>query len=278
MPEGCTAFDQYVTKSDILNTCLALDMDNFVDWSSGKCSFDSQQFIDLLNFANSFPSSFDWENYEWSDSDNVSNRLAQGRQMLVQTSAYSIEDIFYNNYTQFLGGKITYIGYPTSSGTGNMLSQDGSGYAMSSKCEHKDAVWQLLRQFFTKEYNENLYSLSSRVDVFDEKAKGATTVEYQKDDKGNYMLDENGEKIPVVRYTMWNEQTGENEEIYALEPEQVQQIRDLITSTTKVADYNNSIIEIVSEQAQAFFEGQKTAEDVARLIQSKANIYVNEQR
>lgn len=278
MPEGCTAFDQYVTKSDILNTCLALDMDSFVDWSSGKCSFDSQQFIDLLNFANSFPSSFDWENYEWSDSDNVSNRLAQGRQMLVQTSAYSIEDIFYNNYTQFLGGKITYIGYPTSSGTGNMLSQDGSGYAMSSKCEHKDAVWQLLRQFFTKEYNENLYSLSSRVDVFDEKAKGATTVEYQKDDKGNYMLDENGEKIPVVRYTMWNEQTGENEEIYALEPEQVQQIRDLITSTTKVADYNNSIIEIVSEQAQAFFEGQKTAEDVARLIQSKANIYVNEQR
>ena len=100
----------------------------------------------------------------------------------------------------------------------------------------------------------------------------------QKDDKGNYMLDENGEKIPVVRYTMWNEQTGENEEIYALEPEQVQQIRDLITSTTKVADYNNSITEIVSEQAQAFFEGQKTAEDVARLIQSKANIYVNEQR
>ena len=28
MPEGCTAFDQYTTKTDILQTCLALDMDS----------------------------------------------------------------------------------------------------------------------------------------------------------------------------------------------------------------------------------------------------------
>ena len=32
------------------------------------------------------------------------------------------------------------------------------------------------------------------------------------------------------------------------------------------------------EQAEAFFQGQKTAEAVAKLTQSKANIYVNEQR
>ena len=38
------------------------------------------------------------------------------------------------------------------------------------------------------------------------------------------------------------------------------------------------IFEIVSEEAAAFFQGQKTAEDVAKLIQSKANIFVNEQR
>lgn len=278
MPEGCTAFDQYTTKADILQTCLALDMESFVDWSTGNCSFDSQQFIDLLNFANSFPAEFDWENYEWTDQDDTSTRLSQGRQMLVRTSAYSIEDIFYNNYTEFLGGKITYIGYPTNSGTGNMVSQDGSGYAMSTKSEYKDAIWQFLRQFFTKEYNENSSSLSSRIDVFEEKAKDATTVQYQQDANGNYLLDENGEKIPVVRYSMWNEITGQAESIYALDQEQVDQIRSLIETTTKAADYNDSIFSIVNEQAAAFFEGQKTAEDVARLIQSKANIYVNEQR
>ena len=58
----------------------------------------------------------------------------------------------------------------------------------------------------------------------------------------------------------------------------MQQIRELIETTTKMADYDNAIIQIVSEQAKPFFEGQKSAEDVAKLVQSKVNIYVNEQR
>lgn len=66
MPEGCTPFSVYTVRDDILQTCLALDMDNFVDWSTGECRFDSQEFIDLLNFAALFPESFDWEKYEYT--------------------------------------------------------------------------------------------------------------------------------------------------------------------------------------------------------------------
>ena len=280
MPEGCTAFDQYVTRDSILSTCLALDMTDYVDWGSGTVRFDSPDFIRLLNFANSFPSEFDWENYDWAREESVEERLAQGKQMLVQTSAYSIDDIFYNNYTQFMGGKVTYIGYPTSHGTGNMISFSGdSGYALSSKSACKDAAWQFLRTFFTKDYQaENVYSLPSRLDVFDEKAAEASTVQYQQNSEGQFLLDDNGEKIPVVRTTVWNKETQQTEEVYALTEDQIQQIRELILTTTKVADYNQEILDIVKEQAAPFFAGQKTAEEVAKLVQSKANIYVNEQR
>ena len=280
MPEGCTAFDQYVTRDSILSTCLALDMADYVDWNTGKVSFDSPAFINLLQFANSFPTEFDWENYDWSREESTENRLAQGKQMLVQTSAYSIDDIFYNNYTQFMGGKITYIGYPTAHGTGNMISFSGdSGYAMSSKSPYKDAAWQFLRGFFTKAYqDENVYSLPSRLDVFDEKAEQASTIQYQQNEEGQFLLDENGERMPIVRASMWNKDTQQTEEIYCLTEDQVQQIRELILTTTKVADYNQEILDIVKEQAAPFFAGQKTAEEVAKLVQSKANLYVNEQR
>ena len=77
---------------------------------------------------------------------------------------------------------------------------------------------------------------------------------------------------------MWNQHTQKAEEIYCLTQEQVDQIRELMETTTKMADYDNSIIEIVTQQAAPFFEGQKSAEDVAKLVQSKVNIYVNEQR
>ena len=278
MPEGCAAFDQYVTRDNILQTCLALDMNDFVDWGSGKVSFDNEQFIQLLKFANSFPSDFDWDNYDWAQELSTEERLAQGKQMLVQTSAYSIQDMFYNNYTQFMGGKVTYIGYPTAHGTGNMISLSEAGYAMSSKSPYKDEIWKFLRSFFTKDYQKTGYSLPSRIDVFEESAEDAMTVQYEKNADGNYVLDENGEKMPLVRATMWDSKGQTSKDIYALEPEQVQQIRDLIESTTKVADYNQEILSIVSEQAAPYFAGQKTAEEVAKLVQSKANIYVNEQR
>jgi ABC-type glycerol-3-phosphate transport system substrate-binding protein len=254
-------------------------MADFVDWNSGKVSFDNEEFIKLLQFANTFPTEFDWENFDWSKEDSTETRLSQGKQMLVQTSAYRIDDIFYNNYTQFLGGRITYIGYPTAHGTGNMISFSDSGYAMSSKTPYKDACWQFLRGFLTKDYQENnVFSLPSRLDVFDQEAEEAATVQYQKNQDGQFLLDEDGEKIPVVRSTIWNKDTQKTEEIYALTEDQVQQIRELVLTTTKVADYDQAILDIVKEQAAPFFAGQKTAEEVAKLVQSKANIYVNEQR
>ena len=65
-------------------------------------------------------------------------------------------------------------------------------------------------------------------------------------------------------------------ELYATTQEQADKLWGLITTTTKVADYSSSIYDIVNEQTPAFFSGQKSAEEVARLIQNKANIYVNE--
>ena len=279
MPEGCEPFDQYVTRDLILQNCLALELENFVNWGTGECKFDSQEFIDLLNFAARFPETFDWENYDYSTAESTQERIAQGKQMLVQASVYMIEDLFYNQYTESFGGDVTFIGYPTSSGTGNMLGIDGGGYAMSSKSEYKDEVWKFLRTFMTKEYQEeNVWGLSSRKDIFEEKAETAMTIQYQQDADGNFILDDEGEKIPIPRYVRYNEETGENEEVYAIDKEQIDQLRELISSTDRKANYDNDIFQIVYEESAAFFQGQKTAEDVAKLIQSKANIFVNEQR
>ncbi len=278
MPEGCTAFDVYTTRADMLQSCLALDMDDFVNWGTGECRFDSQQFIDLLEFSAQFPAEFDWDNYEWTEEDDSMNRLAQGKQMLAQTTIYSLDDLLYNDYAQYLGGSITYVGFPSNNGTGNMLGMTDGRYAMSAKSTHKDAVWQFMRMFFAADYQEELWGLPSNKKVFEEKAKEATTIQYQKDADGNYLLDDKGEKIPIVRYSIWNEETGKSEDVYAVPQELVEQVIELINTTDKVANYDSSIFEIVNDQAKAFFEGQKSAQDVAKLIQSKANIFVNEQR
>ncbi len=278
MPEGCEAFDVYTTRDDILRTCLSLDMKDFVNWSTGECNFDSEEFAELLAFAAQFPESFDYENYEYTAEDDTQTRIAEGRQMLMQGSIYSIESVFYND--SYFGGDATYIGYPTADGTpGNLISID-SGYAISAKSEHQDVAWEFLRQFFTEKYQmdeANAYSIPSNISAYNERIKKAMTPEYEKDANGNYKLDEDGNKIPVARMSFGT--ANGVIDFYALTQEQADELYSVITSTTALYDFSSdAIFDIVKEQSQAYFSGQKTAEDVAKLVQSKANIYVNEQR
>lgn len=277
MPEGCEVFGVGTTRDTVLNTSLTLDMDRFVNWNTGEVHFDSQEFIDLLEFAAQFPSEFDWENYEWSDGDDSRQRIMQGKQMLLDCYLYSLDSL--NYYQYIFGGDIddmTFIGYPCSDGAGSMLSLQ-AGYAISKNCTDKDAAWQFVRQFLTEAYQDNVYQFPTNIHSYEKMKIKAMTPEYEKDFNGNYVLDENGERIEVSRGGMgWSE--DDIVWFYATTQEQADKVEELIRNTTRVYDENDAIFEIVSEQAAAFFVGQKSAADVAKLVQSKANIYVNEQR
>ena len=280
MPEGCDPFDYYTTKEDILRVCLYMDIDSFVDWGAGKCSFDSENFINLLKFANRFLDDFDWENYDYNYEDsNTENRIAQGRQMLMQASIYSLNDVIYNDF--YFGGDgtsatSTYIGYPTSSGIGSALSLQ-QGFAMSSKCQNKDGAWEFLRTLLTEEYQEKLWYIPSNRNVFEAQLKKITEPQYRTDENGEFILDEDGEKIPQSIASWWFED-GRNVDIYEMTDEQADMLRELIESTDKIYETNSGVFDIVLAEAKAYFLGQKPVEEVARLIQSKVNIYVNEQK
>ena len=75
--------------------------------------------------------------------------------------------------------------------------------------------------------------------------------------------------------------TGVNEDgpisIYAMTQEQVDQILDLINTTTAVYGYDESILNIISDEAAAYFAGEKSLDDTANMIQSRVNLYVAEQ-
>ena len=274
MPEGCQPFDVYTTRDVILQNCLALDLDSFVDWASGQCRFDSGEFIQLLQFANRFPAEFDWEKHDWNSEPSTEEKLAQGQQMLLQMSLYNFTDIFYMG--QYFGGDFTFIGYPSAQGTGNMFYLEG-GYAMSADCKNKQAAWEFIRSFLTEDYQKGIYAMPLNVKVYEQKLSELRQPQYRKDAEGNYMLDENGERIPIAIGGSMSPD-GEYTQYYNLTDAQVEKIDTLVRSTTKNAGANKAISDIVAEQAAAFFEGQKSAEEVARLIQSKVNIYVNEQR
>ena len=274
MPAGCTPLDQYTTRDDMLQRLLTMEMDNLVDWNTGKCYFDSEDYINILNFANRFQAEFDWEHYEWTEDESTEKRIAEGRQMLMAGNIYSLDDLLYNDL--YFGGDATYIGYPTSSGVGNMMSVT-TGFSMSAKCADKDAAWAFLRTVLSESYQKNIWGLPINRQAFDEKLEEIMTPDYEKDADGNYLLDEEGNKKQISRGGI-GMADGSVHEVYAMTQEQADKLIELIDSTSRILSNNDSLIQICTEEAQAFFAGQKSAEEVARLTQSKVNIFVNEQR
>ena len=274
MPDECTPFDISTTRDDILNTCLNLDMADFVNWSTGEVNFDNEEFVNLLKFAASFPESYDWETYDWQN-DNPESRIREGRQMLYQTTLNSLDTLMYIE-ASYNGTPVTFIGYPTNNGTGNTLVLD-TGYAMSASCADKAAAWSFLRQFFTESYYENFgyYGLPVQKDLLEKKLNKVCTVTYKINNNGEYELDANGEKIPEEHYYGMGDMAYT---YYRLSDEMAAKFMDLVNTTTRVSQQDPSIKDIVSKQSAAFFSGQKSAEEAAKLVQSNAKIYVNEQR
>jgi len=53
---------------------------------------------------------------------------------------------------------------------------------------------------------------------------------------------------------------------------------DFICSINKPYSYDEDLMLIIEEEVAPYFEGQKSVQEVATIIQSRAQVYVNENR
>ena len=88
-----------------------------------------------------------------------------------------------------------------------------------------------------------------------------------------YWEDENGEK---QYYDNTMNINGEEIVISPLSQEQLDKVIEYIESVNNRYYYNESVANIVNEEMGAFYSGQKSAQDVANIIQSRVQIYVDE--
>lgn len=255
MPEGCELFSLGTTRSDVFSSICMLNLSRFVDWTTGECSFDSDDFISLMEFANRFPETFDWEHHEWTNEDSDAYRIKEGRQLLV---TLSLSDPYsYNYYSEMFNGDMALKGFPDVPGSGAVFNMNGTGLAIASTCKNQDAAWSFVRTLLTREYQENY-------------TYGFCT--------NRELCEENLQSMVGQSYYTYDQVTGEEKEIIFTQ-ENSDLITDLINNTSMVADYNTSQInDIINEEVAYYFSGEKTAQDVAATIQNRVSIYVNEQR
>lgn len=254
----------YATKDTVLRKALTMDMDRYVDWKTGECRFNSDDFMRTLEFANLFNKEF--KEY---DSD-VESKILDGTVLLMDRTISSVQD--YQMYEALLGGKVSFVGYPTNHENGSFLTTYDDTMAISSKSANKDAAWQFIKGFLSDEFQAPKTGYFWGFPI-SKKALDATFEEAMKEE---YYTDENNEQ---VRSAKMNWGIGNlNMEIFAANQKQVDTIKGLINSVTAKDQINEELFNIILEEAAPFFEGQKNAKAVADIIQSRLQIYVSENR
>ncbi|WMC92634.1 ABC transporter substrate-binding protein [Kineothrix sp. MB12-C1] len=266
LPEG-TELYEYGTKSTILMYNTMMNMDEYVDWSTGECKFNGEEFINALEFANYFD-----ENYNWDEErPSTPERLQNGTLLMLNTGISAVTD--YQMTKLLFKEPITFIGFPTSKENGSFLSGTGGVLGMSAKSKNKEGVWEFLRIAITKESQEKS---DNRGRWGFPIMKSALELQFTEAMKEDYYEDADGNQIKQPK-TSWS-YDGYDMEIYAATEEEIKEVRSLIESIDTQYQYDEQMNAIISEEAAAFFEGQKNAKEVADIIQSRVQIYVNENR
>lgn len=267
MPEGATAFGS-MTRDSFIYQMMGFVGQDFIDMDTGKCSFDSQSFIEMLEYAKTLPEENPQdseEDYDWS---YYENQYRENRSLLYDLSIYTIKDCKYQ-IKGTMGEAVSFVGFPTADSNGSTLSTGSYTFMLSAKSGQQDGAWQFVRQFLLPEYQNGgeVYNMPVLKSAFLSKAQEATERPYWTDENGNR------EYYDDIWYI-----NGEEVILEPFSQEEVDAICEFIYSVNRTAYFNEYIQNIIVEETGAYFSGQKSVQDVVDIIQSRAQVYVDENR
>ena len=247
------------TREDIMYLAMELCGSQFIDWDQSACKFDSPEFIKLLEFIKQFPEKIDENNQEDTSAD-----YRTGKSLFYRDSIGTFDEYVYLKYGVF-GTDITMTGFPSQT-PGKAAIFPQLEIAINAGSQEKDACWSFVRRFLLDDYQNSIEMYwPVSISALDQLSNKAMEPLYYEDENGNQVEDHiivniGGEDIALPRIT----------------DTEVDQMYSFLKGLDSEAYYDASVENIIAEEAAAFFAGQKTAEDVAGVIQSRVQIYINE--
>ncbi|MDR2599551.1 MAG: extracellular solute-binding protein [Oscillospiraceae bacterium] len=250
-PQADIPLGNSTTKIGLLYWFSLLSLNDFINWETGTTYFDSDAFIRFLEFANTFPS----EEGENIESNFPPGSIFSGRQIMQwSVGTHNFMDI--QRWQAFFNNDLVFKGFPTEDRSGNAFVMNVL-LSISSVSEHKEGAWEFVRTMLMEEWQfinltefpTNKAAFSRKADFEVQSMKGGV--------KGTYY---------GISMEYFGPTQAEVDDFYAL-----------LDSMNRLLEYDDVLINIIRESAEDYFNGLRTVEEAARIIQSRASIYVSEQ-
>lgn len=227
-----------------LEYLLLYSMEEFIDYSEASCNFETPLFYELLQCAAK-------ARYTEGDYTMFCSNILEERALIDVAVLYNMES--YLAYSGLIKEnttdneiKLVLKGYPSVSGEmrGDAYFPTGTYFGICSNSKNKEGAWQFVE-----------YCLSYKQDFID-------AFPTRKD----WLLEsmKNIEAPKFANVKVFREITKEDEE----------QLLYIVEGLSFTSNQDDIILQIVIEEAQEYFQGQKSEEDVARIIQNRVQMYL----
>ena len=269
LPENVSVIRD-TTRPDLLKMILESSLSSFVDNVNKEVSFDSADFIKLLNIVKKYGCDKSVDDVS-ADREGMmeyvddSDKFKEGLLALMNVDIYGVES--YARLFDGLSFKPTLIGMPGSENAGMAASAQLS-FAISASSSHKDEAWDFIRFLFDEECQSKFARSFWGIPVHRqalEKKNEEDVKEYNQyvEDYAQFLKDEGLSEKEHMNMTK-------------ITPEICDGFIKMLEGVSVMKSTDTGILAIVTEETAAFFENQKPAEDVCKVIQNRASTKVHE--
>jgi hypothetical protein len=271
LPEDMVLYES-LNKQQSLSSWLGQNWHRlFIDEETNTCRFDSEEFIGLLEYLGTLPNT-------WEDAAKL---LADYREPGVrwaphQTGHVALAPAYLFTHNSWFDGEHRFfdsdtvcVGYTTTEGkNGSIVSM--MPYVITSFCESPELAWEFIESIIRP---ENYMTFGQMLPILRSQLQQICTDAYE---WYTHISPNGGAHGGLLR------------EVHELEPGYVQYTfterheRELLNFLDNIAGQpistlsDDVIADILSEEITSFFGGTKTAEECARVIQSRVSIYLSE--
>lgn len=241
------------------NECFGAMYDQF--YTDGNISLDNDAFTALAEYVRDHVSdSTEADNSEDEDYFTESSSEQTDAKYTTIYSAY--------NYLNSLGSieaeNVGIYGIPSVDGRGPMAQINNSA-AISTSCADREGAWQFIEMLLSEKYQEFYATNASPISRSALEASCADAVATY-----NEGVEEN------LRYSTEAELASFGMAYRTMDEDALDEYYSCIDSITNVGQADTSILSIISEEIPAFYEGQKSIEEVVAIIEDRAQTVIDE--
>ncbi|NHN29615.1 ABC transporter substrate-binding protein [Paenibacillus agricola] len=212
----------------------------FVDHTAKKAKFDSPLFLEMMQQIKKM----------YDNKVMTSEPADVGKQMFYSTVLQSPADFINGLHLFFSNPKL--LQKPEQTGGTRIVT--ASQFAIQAKSSVKEEAWKFIA-FVLSEEGQSLQERQGFSLLKSVNEKQLNDIQEQVKN-GTYKLPDG--KAPKVS------------------DEEFTQFKQLISTADNYAEVDSKVISIIGDDSRSFFSEQKSAEEVAKLIQNKATTFLNE--